>query len=144
MTEDAPATPADPALRRILIAEDIADSRQLLAGMLRQITTATITFAKDGEAAIEAFRHLQPHISFIDINMPGKDGLTVLQEIRALDKTAFVVIVSAHAQTATIMSAVDLGADGFVVKPFTARRILDTVQRYVTKSDDNDFPLRVN
>lgn len=127
--------------RRILIADDIADSRQLLASLLRRMTRAAIEIVKDGEHAVAVYRRMQPHITFLDIGMPGKNGLEALKEIRAVNDKAFVVMVSGQSLAATIKEAVDSGADGFIVKPYNARRVHEALQRYVARNDDHDFPL---
>lgn len=125
-----------PARHRILIADDFFDSRQLLAKMLQQLVDADIHEARDGAAASDEFRLVRPQITFLDIEMPARNGMLVLQEIRALDAKAFVVMVSGLSALETVRQAIALGVGGFVVKPYSAQRILDVLRKYVAETGD--------
>lgn len=127
---------AQAALRRIVVADDSFDSRQILARLLRQYIDADIVETRNGLDAWTAYQRIKPQITFLDIDMPGRDGLDVLREIRAGDPTAFVVLVSGLSAVETVMKAITLGAGGFVVKPYAAQRILDVLRKYVADTDD--------
>ena len=116
---------------RVLIAEDIGGSRQLLASLLRQVAPdVEIHEVTDGADVVETHRRLEPQITFLDIGLPNKTGLEVLHEIRVDDVASFIVIVSAHSQAAVITEAVALGVDGFVVKPYSPQRIVEALDRF--------------
>jgi CheY-like chemotaxis protein len=121
---------------RVLIADDDHANRELLRRMLQQLTTAELHVANDGAAALEAYRDLKPQVSFLDINMPAMDGFAVLEQIRQADPEAFVVMVSGHSGADTVQKALKQGVGGYIVKPFSAQRIADTLARYVAKSGD--------
>jgi two-component system chemotaxis response regulator CheY len=129
-------TGAASAARRIVVADDSFDSRQILARLLRQYVDADIVEARNGVDAWTAYQRMKPQITFLDIDMPGRDGLDVLSEIRDSDPKAFVVLVSGMSAVETVMKAISLGAGGFVVKPYAAQRILDVLRKYVADSDD--------
>lgn len=118
---------------KVLVADDAFDSRQWLTRLLRQFMRVHLIEARDGLEAIEAFRLLSPDIMFLDIDMPEKDGLAVLKDIRDVGSPAFVVIVSAHGGAAKVSEAVSLGVNGFVVKPYSARRILEILELYAAQ-----------
>jgi two-component system chemotaxis response regulator CheY len=116
---------------RVLIAEDIGGSRQLLASLLRQLVPdVELHEVADGADVVETHRRLEPQVTFLDIGLPNRTGLEVLQEIRVDDAASFIVIVSAHSQADVITEAVSLSVDGFVVKPYSPQRIVDALDRF--------------
>lgn len=125
------STPA-PELRggpvRVLVADDAHDSRQLLGRMLGQAGFHVLD-VRTGDAAVDVFRDQRPALTFLDIDMPGMDGLAAMVAIRAMDPGAQVVIVSGKSSLANVQQAMQLGALGFVVKPYSARRIIEVLRR---------------
>jgi two-component system chemotaxis response regulator CheY len=127
---DAGATPAAPEhTLSVLVVDDAIESRQLLQQMLHHLARVNVREAANGAEALGAFRKEAPDLVFLDLDMPGMDGLAVLREIRALDDKAFVVIVSGFSSSTNVSEALALGAAGFVVKPFSASRVLATLKR---------------
>ena len=126
---------------RVLIAEDIGASRQLLASLLRQLIPGVVVHGvADGAKVVETHRRLLPHITFLDIGLPNTSGLEVLREIRLHDAESFIVIVSAHSTAKIIAEAVSLSVDGFVVKPYSAQRIVDALNRFRARARDGTAP----
>ena len=80
---------------KILIADDNAGIREMLKLVLQSLGHEVVGEADNGEAAIKAFRELRPEVVMLDIIMPGKTGLAALDEIRALDPAAKVVMLTA-------------------------------------------------
>ena len=114
----------------VLVADDIGGSRQLLGSLLRRLAPGVrIAEVADGACVTELHRSLLPDITFLDIGLPNKNGLEVLREIRALDTRAFVVIVSGQGRGETIAEALALRVDGYVVKPYSPRRIEEALAR---------------
>jgi len=124
------------APRKVLIVDDTFSSRQLLARMLNQVARLVIHEARDGDSAVAQYQRMRPQITFLDIDMPNKNGMDVLKEIRALDPSAYVVMVSAAGSIDTVQAALALGVGGFVVKPFSERRILDVMRKYAAECGD--------
>ena len=67
----------------------------------------------------------------MDITMPVMDGITALKEIKALDKSAVVAMVSAMGQQAMVIEAIKAGAKDFILKPFEPEKVLATVKKLV-------------
>jgi two-component system chemotaxis response regulator CheY len=126
----------DDDTRRILLADDNFGSRELLTRLLRQFTRAELHEVRDGAAALASFHLLRPQITLLDIDMPEPDGMTVLEQIRAAGSEAFVVMVSGHSKLDMVRRAVELGVGGFVVKPYSAQRVVEVLQNYVAKTGD--------
>jgi YesN/AraC family two-component response regulator len=136
----APGTPAAarPAARplRILIADDTPAIREILTRMLRQSVDAQHFEARNGHEAVREYRAKLPHLVFLDIDMPGSDGLSALKEIRSIDPEAYVVIVSGHGSLEKVQQALALGVAGFVVKPFSSKRIAEVLQKFAQSGGD--------
>ena len=125
--DDKQKRPAPPV---ILVVDDKADSRQLLMRMLRVATRAVVLEAKDGDQALKDFLAHRPCLSFLDIDMPGTNGLAALAAIRAASPDAGIVMVSGTSSPGNVKEALNLGAAGFVVKPYSAGRILAVLQKF--------------
>jgi len=121
---------------RILIADDTPAIREILVRMLRQSVDAQLFEARNGHEAVREYRAKLPHLVFLDIDMPGADGLSALKEIRSLDPQAYVVIVSGHGSLPKVQEALALGVAGFVVKPFSSKRIAEVLQKYAQSAGD--------
>jgi two-component system chemotaxis response regulator CheY len=115
---------------KILVVDDKADGRQVLMRMLRVATRAAILEARDGDEALKEFVEHRPCLTFLDIDMPGTDGLAALGAIRAISPDASIVMVSGTSSAINVKEALNLGAAGFVVKPYSAGRILAVLQKF--------------
>ena len=117
----------------VLIVDDVAVARDLMRAMLRSLDVTQIFDASNGIDAIALFRREHPDIVFLDIRMPGMDGLQALGEMLADNPAAFIVIDSAESTAENVRAALELGAKGFIVKPFNMQKvqgILDNYFRY--------------
>lgn len=133
------APPVAREIRKALVVDDTFASRQLLSRMLHHFAHLDVREARDGLTAFEQFRAHQPDITFLDIDMPHKSGIEVLKEIRAAAPQAFVVMVSAAGSLQTVQSTLDLNVHGFVVKPYSGRRILDVLTKYASETGAADL-----
>ena len=101
---------------RILIADDEDSLRWVLEKGLTQ-AGYQVTAVQDGEAAVRAFEAEPFDLVFLDVKMPGMDGLEALQRIKAVSETLPVVIISGHGNVETAVRATKLGAFDFIEKP---------------------------
>ena len=128
------SAPQEPACD-VLIADDTGPSRELLAAILRNLAgPLKIREARNGTEALALWKDLRPRVTLLDIDMPGLDGLSALQQIRTLDPKAFVAMVSGRSSIDNVKQALSLGAAGFVIKPYSPQRIDDLLQRYRDRS----------
>ncbi len=116
--------------KSILVVDDNDDIRNLIELTLKS-QKYTVFTAHDGDSALEVIKSEKPTLVLLDIMMPGKSGVEVLHEIRAFkDKeisSVLVMMISAKSQVADIDSAIESGADDYIVKPFRAQHLIDKV-----------------
>ena len=133
--EDGSDRSPPPAACDVLIADDAGGSRELLAAILRNFAgPLVIREARNGQEAVQLWHQLRPRVTLLDIDMPALDGLTALQQLRAVDADAFIAIVSGGSSIDNVKKALSLGAAGFVIKPYKPQRIVDLLQRYREKT----------
>jgi two-component system chemotaxis response regulator CheY len=114
-------------MARVLVVDDAAFMRKMLADMLSKGGHEVVGEAANGNEAVARYTELQPDITTLDITMPEKDGLTALREIVGQFPGARVVMCSALGQESKVLEAIKGGAKDFVVKPFQAERVLSAV-----------------
>lgn len=119
----------------ILIADDDGITRHLLRLLLRENEFSVVGEAHDGERALELCNKLGPDILCLDINMPKMGGLDVLREIRRRQLDVTVIMITVLATVDNLQEALALGANGFIVKPFNAAKVVDTINRCFSKVD---------
>ncbi len=115
---------------RILIVDDEASILKSLGGAL-QDEGYRVSLATSGDKAQEDIRKDPPDLIFLDIWMPGKDGLTTLKEIKKSFPQIPVIIISGHGTIETAVKATKLGAFDFVEKPLSLERILVSIQNAI-------------
>ena len=85
--------------------------------------------AGDGPAAVAAATSLTPELAVIDLDLPGTDGVDVLRSLRDRGFAGLVVVVSERADGATVLDAMRLGVDAYLIKPDGLRRVGDAIRR---------------
>ena len=108
---------------RVLIAEDEALIRMDMREMLLEEGHEVVGEAANGAEAIELARELKPEVIFMDVKMPGMDGIAAAAVIGA-ERIAPVVMVTAFSQATYVEDASAAGAMGYLVKPFSKKDIL--------------------
>jgi len=125
--EALPSPHAPPAVN-VLVADDNATNRRVVE-LILAAADVTATCVVDGAEAVDAFEHGDWDFVFMDIQMPGMDGLEAIRRIRAIEfargtgRTP-IYTLSAHAMTDQVKRAFAAGADGHVTKPVTSLQLL--------------------
>jgi two-component system chemotaxis response regulator CheY len=104
-------------MAKILIVDDSIVARMGVKSCIPKDQDHELSEAADGATALEKFRSIKPDVTFLDITMPDKNGLEVLEELRKDFPTAVVIILSADIQKQTQERAQRLGAFSIVKKP---------------------------
>lgn len=112
-----------------MIVDDNDMMRSILRGMLRGEIYEVVGEARNGAIAVDMANRLKPDIVCLDVLMPEKNGIEALVEIKAARPETTVVMITANADADTVQQAIGNGASGFIIKPFNAARVLDTLQK---------------
>ena len=113
----------------IVIADDNDMMRSILRAMLRGEEYDVIGEARNGQAAIDVVDRMKPDIVCMDVMMPEKNGIEALCEIKAAHPEIEVVMVTSNSDPDTVQESIQNGASGFIIKPFNAARVLDTLEK---------------
>lgn len=113
---------------KVLIVDDNDGIREMVRLVLRSLGHEVVGEAADGEAALKAFRELRPEAVLLDMIMPGKTGLDVLDEIRAMDASVKVIMLTAVDQDDVNTRIAGKGA-AIVYKPFSCADIEKAFKR---------------
>jgi signal transduction histidine kinase/CheY-like chemotaxis protein len=117
---------ADQPAYRLLVADDASTTRELLRELLLPLGFA-VREAENGHQAVETWRAWQPHLIFMDINMPEIDGIAATRQIRAVGDAAsapVIVAMSASVSLEDRQVAQQAGCDDFLAKPFPLPSVL--------------------
>lgn len=114
--------------KRILLVDDITTNLQVLFEAL-SLEGYELLIAQSGEQALESASEAAPHLILLDVKMPGMDGFETFRRLKASEETADipVVFISAHANIESIDEAKQLGAAGYLTKPFQFDEIISKV-----------------
>ncbi len=116
--QHAGPVPAAPARPLILVVDDVLENRFIVQRRLERMGYDCV-LADGGPAALNMVRAMAPQLVLLDFMMPGMDGLMVLRELRASPASANmpVIMLTARTDSDSIVSALDEGADDYVIKP---------------------------
>ena len=120
---------------KFLVVDDFSTMRRIIRNLLKELGYTNVDEAEDGVMALSKLRSEQFDFVVTDWNMPNMDGLTMLKHIRAdatLSKLP-VLMVTAEAKKENIIAAAQAGANGYVVKPFTAATLDEKLSKIFEK-----------
>ena len=117
----------------VLVVEDEATVREVVCAYLHRAGLPTHE-AADGLVAVRAFPDVRPAVVVLDVMVPGIDGFEVLRRIRAIDPDVPVLMLTARSTEQDRIAGLELGADDYVTKPFSARELVLRVQGLLRRS----------
>ncbi len=118
---------------RFLVVDDEPLVREMLNDILIDLGYDVVGQANDGISAIEKAAQLKPDVICLDINMPEMSGLDALASIKTSNKSIVVIMVTANNDSSTVQQAIRTGADGYILKPFSAQQIVKAVNRGIER-----------
>ena len=123
---------------KFLVVDDFSTMRRIVRNLLKELGYTNVDEAEDGSMALSKLRSEQFDFVISDWNMPVMDGLTMLQQIRADPALAKlpVLMVTAEAKKENIIAAAQAGANGYVVKPFTAATLDEKLAKIFAKIEN--------
>ncbi len=114
----------------------VCDDEEIMRDVLETILSGAgykVDLAKTGEEAVDVYAEKFYDVVLMDVSMPGKGGLTALEEIIKLDEEAVILMITAYATFDTAISAWEKGAEGIIRKPFQNEQILALIARGIKK-----------
>ena len=120
--------------RRVVIADDEPNLVLPLEYMLKR-EGYEVTVARDGQEALEAIERVHPHLVLLDVMMPRKSGFDVCQMLRADEahRNLRIMLLTAKGRDDDVAKGLALGADAYVVKPFSPRELLQKVRELMER-----------
>jgi two-component system alkaline phosphatase synthesis response regulator PhoP len=118
--------------QKILVVDDELDIVKVVRAYLEQSGFRVIT-ASDGEQALAVFRHEQPDLIVLDLNLPKLDGLGVCRAIRR-DSSVPIIMLTARVEETDRLIGLEIGADDYIVKPFSPREVVARVRTVLRRS----------
>ena len=116
---------------KFLIVDDYSTMRRVVKNQLHELGYANVAEADDGSTALPQLQAGDVDFLITDWNMPGMHGLDLLKAVREHEKLAHlpVLMLTAEARREQIVTAVQAGVDGYVIKPFTAVTLKDKIDK---------------
>lgn len=118
---------------KVLIVDDSFFMRKMLGDIFIREEFHNLEYADDGRDAIIKYQDYKPDIVILDITMPVLDGLEALQEILNINPNASVIMCSALGSNGIVSQALQMGAKGYIVKPFQPQQIFKLIEEVAAR-----------
>jgi YesN/AraC family two-component response regulator len=133
MTMIRQKSPPDEKRLRLVIADDVKETRRAARLMISLLPSVEVVgVAQNGREAVALVQKLKPDIVLIDINMPEMGGLTAIRTLLKHRPETACVIMSAQGDSRTMQEAIEAGARGYLVKPFTTEELVQAMKRIIS------------
>lgn len=125
-------------MTRILVAEDDASLNEVLQLFLEKEGYRT-TFCRDGTGVVEAVRETEPDLLILDWMLPGKDGLSILREVRRFSDVPVLMLTARDGDVDQVLG-LESGADDYVTKPFSPFTLLARIKALLRRAQQTGNP----
>ncbi|MEO1941954.1 MAG: EAL domain-containing protein [Campylobacterales bacterium] len=115
----------------VLFVEDDEETRRIIEHTLK-IFFRNIYLAEDGEEGLQLFHLYSPKVIITDILMPRMGGLQMVKIIKEIDPSVKVIVMTAYDESKYFMEAIEIGVDGFILKPIDTQRLISALQKIAT------------
>lgn len=116
---------------KLMIVDDSNVIRNRIERSMDHVNINVVALAEDGVQAMEMFRKYQPDIITMDLTMPNMDGLECIRQIRAISKDVSILVISAISDRSTGLRSIQLGARGFIFKPFNDEQLINALNKII-------------
>ena len=113
--------------KKLMIVDDSNIIRRRIERSQQIDRLEVVGAAANGRDAVELFRRTQPDVVTMDLTMPEMDGIECVEKLVAINPNVLILVVSALADKATAVEAMEKGANGFLNKPFTDRQLNEAI-----------------
>ncbi len=138
MSKDIQGDQAD-SKQKILVVDDEASIRRILETRLKMAGYNVVT-AEDGEEAVDLFNKTNPDLVILDVMMPKMDGYGVTREIRRVSDIP-IIILTALGDVSERITGLELGADDYVIKPFSPKELEARVKAVLRRTVSKDITI---
>lgn len=111
----------------ILVVEDNGMFLSIAKEMLSEYDVIPATTAKEG---LEKFKSEKPNIIFLDIALPDGNGHDLLKEMRVINPSAYVIMMTASRLREDVLTSMEAGAQGYIIKPFSSSILEQSIKEY--------------
>ena len=111
----------------VLLVEDDSDSKKIMHDVLSDNFEKVFT-AQNGDEGLKKFKKYNPNMVITDAFMPISDGLDMTRNIKEISKDTPIIVLSAHSEKETLLKAIDVGVDKYLIKPIMADDLLNTLE----------------
>lgn len=117
----------------ILVVDDFRTMRSVIRNILKRIEITDVLEAHDGQNALEVLEENPVDLILSDWNMPRMAGIEFLRQVRAREETRDIpfVMITAEGMRENIVEAIQAGANGYIIKPFTPEQLREKIERIV-------------
>lgn len=116
---------------RVLVSDDSILMKKRLKNMVETLGCQEVIEASNGQEAIDLYKEHRPDLVFMDIIMPEKTGAQAIEEIKAFDQKAYIVIVSPQGTKNKVKEAIEAGANDFLPKPMKQEQVEKMIKHYM-------------
>lgn len=116
-------------INKILIVDDSPIARKMLRASIPNNDSFEIMEASDGQKGVDTYKEFKPDVTFMDLTMPVLSGYEALKEIKKINPTAVVIVLTADIQPKSIASVMESGAYTVLKKPAQKQSIADTLEK---------------
>jgi two-component system, chemotaxis family, chemotaxis protein CheY len=125
--------PADAPLK-MMIVDDSNIMRRRIERSQQIDRLEVVACAANGREAVQLFEQTRPDVVTMDLTMPEMDGIECVEKLVQMNSDVLILVVSALADKATAVEAIEKGANGFLCKPFTDRQLNDALHELLLES----------
>jgi two-component system NarL family response regulator len=121
---------APPEMIRVLVADDHVTVREGLVAMIgRQVDMRVVAEAAQGREAVELWQRHRPDVGLLDVRMPVLDGIAAIDEIRAEDPGARILVLTTFDTDSEVSRVIKAGAKGYLLKDAPREELLESIRR---------------
>ncbi len=127
--------------KKILVVDDEKKIVNVVRGYLEQ-AGYNVAIAYDGQQALTAFRREKPNLVLLDLNLPCLDGLDVARTLRK-ESAVPIIMLTARVEETDRLIGLELGADDYIVKPFSPREVVARVRAVLRRVEGETAPMEI-
>jgi two-component system chemotaxis response regulator CheY len=125
---------ASTSVLKMMIVDDSNIIRRRIERSQQIDRLEVVGSAANGVEAVQLFRQTNPHVVTMDLTMPEMDGVECVEQLVKINPKVLILVISALADKATAVEAIERGANGFLCKPFTDRQLNGALEELLAES----------